>query len=325
MRIAIPDDYQDCVRHLKCFSALADHDVTVFNDTVKDIKTLAARFADAQALVLTRERTRITAELLDQLPGLQMISQTGKLAGHVDLAACTQRGVAVAEGSGTGSATAEMTWALIMASRRNLVSEANRLRGGLWQGSIGQQLQGQRLGIWSYGRIGQQVAAYGKAFGMRVWVWGRVGSRAKAQEDGVELAPSREAFFADSDVLSLHVRLNADTAGLVGAADLARMKPSALVVNTSRAELIAPGALVQALQLGRPGFSAVDVYEDEPVLGAAHPLLRLPNALCTPHLGYVETDNYERYFGLAFAHVNHFAAGRPTGLVNPEVMQQLRR
>jgi D-3-phosphoglycerate dehydrogenase len=325
MRIAIPDDYQDCVRHLKCFAALAEHDVTVFNDTVKDTKSLATRFADAQVIVLTRERTKITAELLDQLPHLQMISQTGRLAGHVDLAACTQRGVAVAEGSGTGSATAEMTWALIMASRRHLVSEANRLRVGLWQGSIGQQLQGQRLGIWSYGRIGQQVAAYGKAFGMRVWVWGRAGSSAKAQADGFELAPSREAFFSASDVISLHVRLNADTYGFVGEADLARMKSSALLVNTSRAELVAADALAQALRLGRPGFAAVDVYEDEPVLGAAHPLLHLPNALCTPHLGYVETDNYERYFGLAFDSINHFAAGRPTGLVNPEVMQQLRR
>ena len=325
MRIAIPDDYQDCVRHLQCFAALAEHDVTVFNDTVKDIKTLAARFADAQAIVLTRERTKITAELLDQLPQLQMISQTGKLAGHLDLAACTQRGIAVAEGSGTGSATAEMTWALIMASRRHLVSEANRLRGGLWQGSIGQQLQGQRLGIWSYGRIGQQVAAYGKAFGMRVWVWGRAGSSAKAQADGFELAPSRETFFSESDVISLHVRLNADTYAIVGEEDLARMKSSALLVNTSRAELIAPDALAQALRLGQPGFAAVDVYEDEPVLGAVHPLLQLPNALCTPHLGYVETDNYERYFGLAFDHINHFATGRPTGLVNPEVMQQLRR
>lgn len=325
MRIAIPDDYQDCVRQLKCFAALAGHEVRVFNDTVKDINTQAARFADVQAIVLTRERTRITAELLDQLPQLQIISQTGKLAGHVDLAACTQRGIAVAEGSGSGAATAEMTWALILASRRHLVSEANRLRGGLWQGSLGQQLQGQRLGIWSYGRIGQQVAAYGRAFGMRVWVWGRAGSIANAVADGFECAPSREAFFADSDVISLHVRLNADTAGLVDAADLARMKPGALVVNTSRAELIAPGALVQALQLGRPGFAAVDVYEDEPVLGAAHPLLQLPNALCTPHLGYVEADNYERYFGLAFEHINHFAAGRPTGLVNPEVMQQRPR
>lgn len=325
MRIVIPDDYQDCVRHLKCFTALADHDVTVFNDTAKDLKTLAARFADAQAIVLTRERTRITAELLDQLPHLRIVSQTGKLAGHVDLAACTQRGIAVAEGSGTGSATAEMTWALIMASRRNLVAEANRLRSGLWQGSIGQQLQGQRLGIWSYGRIGQQVAAYGRAFGMRVWVWGRAGSMAKAQADGFELAPAREAFFADSDVISLHVRLNADTQGIVNEADLASMKSTALLVNTSRAELIAPGALAQALRLGRPGFAAVDVYEDEPVLGAAHPLLQLPNALCTPHLGYVETDNYERYFGLAFDHINHFSAGRSTGLINPEVLQQQQR
>lgn len=325
MRITIPDDYQDCVRHLQCFGALADHDVTVFNDTAKDIDSLAARFADAQAIVLTRERTRITAELLDRLPHLQIISQTGKLAGHVDLAACTQRGIAVAEGSGTGSATAELAWALIMASRRKLVAEANRLRSGLWQGSVGQQLQGQRLGIWSYGRIGQQVAAYGRAFGMQVWVWGRAGSLAQAQADGFELAPTREAFFADSDVISLHVRLNADTHGLVNEADLARMKTSALLVNTSRAELVAPGALVQALHRGRPGFAAVDVYEDEPVLGAAHPLLQLPNALCTPHLGYVEADNYERYFGLAFDHINHFAAGRSTGLVNPEVMTQRRR
>lgn len=325
MRITIPDDYQDCVRHLPCFAALADHDVTVFNDTAKDIDSLAARFADAQAIVLTRERTRITAELLDRLPHLQIISQTGKLAGHVDLAACTQRGIAVAEGSGTGAATAELAWALIMASRRNLVAEANRLRSGLWQGSVGQQLHGQRLGVWSYGRIGQQVAAYGRAFGMRVWVWGRAGSLAQAQADGFELAPSREAFFAESDVISLHVRLNADTRGLVHEADLARMKTSALLVNTSRAELIAPDALVKALHLGRPGFAAVDVYEDEPVLGAAHPLLQLPNALCTPHLGYVENDNYERYFGLAFDHINHFAAGRSTGLVNPEVMTLRRR
>lgn len=320
MRIAIPDDYQDCVRRLKCFCALAAHEVTIFNDTVKDSRALAARLSNAQAIVLTRERTKITAELLDQLPQLQIISQTGKLAGHVDLAACTQRGIAVAEGSGTGAATAEMAWALILASRRHLVAEVNRLHSGLWQGSIGQQLQGQRLGIWSYGRIGQQVAAYGKAFGMQVWVWGRAASCAKAQADGFELAPSRAAFFSDSDVISLHVRLNADTRGIVDASDLARMKLTALLVNTSRAELIAPGALVRSLELGRPGFAAVDVYEDEPVLGAAHPLLQLPNALCTPHLGYVENDNYERYFGIAFDNINHFAAGKPINLVNPEVM-----
>ena len=242
----------------------------------------------------------------------------------MDLEACTQRGIAVAEGSGTGAATAEMTWALVLASRRHLVAEANRLRSGLWQGTVGQQLQGQRLGVWGYGRIGQQVAAYGRAFGMRVWIWGRAASMAQAQADGFEQAPSREDFFAQSDVLTLHLRLHADTRGIVGAQDLARMQPSALLVNTSRAELITPGSLVQALQQGRPGFAAVDVYESEPVLGAAHPLLQLENALCTPHLGYVERDNYERYFGLAFEHINAFAAGRPSGLVNPEVMQVQR-
>ena len=325
MRIAIPDDYQDCVRNLQCFAALTQHEVSVFHDSVSDNASLARRFAGAQALVLTRERTRITAELLDQLPQLLIISQTGKLAGHVDLEACTQRGIAVAEGSGTGAATAEMTWALVLASRRHLVAEANRLRSGLWQGTVGQQLQGQRLGVWGYGRIGQQVAAYGRAFGMRVWIWGRAASMAQAQADGFEQAPSREDFFAQSDVLSLHLRLHADTRGIVGAQDLARMQPSALLVNTSRAELITPGSLVQALQQGRPGFAAVDVYESEPVLGAAHPLLQLENALCTPHLGYVERDNYERYFGLAFEHINAFAAGRPSGLVNPEVMSQRRR
>jgi D-3-phosphoglycerate dehydrogenase len=204
------------------------------------------------------------------------------------------------------------------------VAEANRLRAGQWQGSVGQQLLGQRLGVWSYGRIGSQVAAYGRAFGMRVWAWGRAGSTAQALADGYEVAPSREAFLAESDVISLHVRLNAETRGMVTPADLERMKPTALLVNTSRAELVAPHALAQALRQGRPGFAAVDVYEDEPVLGAAHPLLALPNALCTPHLGYVEHDNFERYFGMAFDNINHFAAGRPSGLVNPEALARAR-
>jgi D-3-phosphoglycerate dehydrogenase len=318
MRIVIPDDYQDCVRGLDCFAKLAGHDVQVFNDTVHDTAALAARFAGAEAIVLTRERTRIDAALLDRLPSLRLIAQTGKLAGHVDLAACTARGVLVAEGSGAGSATAELAWALALASRRHLVDEATRLRQGLWQGHLGQQLGGQRLGVWSYGRIGRQVAAYGRVFGMKVWVWGRDASTAAARADGFEVAPSREAFFAESDVISLHVRLNADTLGLVDAQDLGRMKTAALLVNTSRAELIAPGALAQALARGRPGFAAVDVYEAEPVLGADHPLLRLPNVLCTPHIGYVEKDNYERYFGIAFDHIRAFAAGTLTDVVNPE-------
>jgi D-3-phosphoglycerate dehydrogenase len=320
MRIAIPDDYQDCVRGLDCFGKLAGHDVRIFNDSVKGIDALAARFAEAEAIVLTRERTRIDAALLDRLPHLRLISQTGKLAGHVDLEACTARGVLVAEGSGAGSATAEIAWALALASRRHLVSEANRLRQGKWQGHLGQQLSGQRLGVWSYGRIGRQVAGYGRAFGMQVWVWGREASTATARADGFEVAPSREAFFAQSDVISLHVRLGAETTGIVTAQDLARMKPTALLVNTSRAELIAPGALEHALARGRPGFAAVDVYEQEPVLGADHPLLALPNVLCTPHIGYVEKDNYERYFGIAFDNVVAFAQGRLTQVVNPEVL-----
>lgn len=320
MHIAIPDDYQDCVRHLDCFPKLAGHDVHIYNDTVTGTDALAARFADAEAVVLTRERTRIDAALLDRLPKLKLLSQTGKLASHVDLAACTARGVLVAEGSGAGSATAELTWALALASRRHLVDEANRMRQGQWQGHLGQQLGGQRLGVWSYGRIGKQVAAYGRVFGMKVWVWGREASTAAARADGFEVAPSREAFFAQSDVLSLHVRLNAQTHGMVTAADLARMKPTALLVNTSRAELIAEGALAQALAAGRPGFGAIDVYEQEPVLARDHPLLALPNLLCTPHIGYVEKDNYERYFGIAFDNINAYAEGRLTQVVNPEAL-----
>ena len=320
LRIAIPDDYPDCVRNLDCFARLAGHEVTVFRDTLTDVGALARRLQGFDALVLTRERTAITAELLDRLPALKIISQTGRLAGHVDLAACTERGVLVADGRGSGAATAELTWALVLGSRRHLVAEANRLRAGQWQGHLGQQLRGQRLGVWSYGRIGRQVAAYGQAFGMKVWVWGREASTAAARTDGFEVAPSRAAFFEGSDVVSLHVRLNAQTHSLITAADLALMRPDALLVNTSRAELVAEGALAAALYRGRPGFAAVDVYEQEPVLGADHPLLALPNALCTPHIGYVERDNFENYFGQAFDNINAFAAGAPQNLVNPEAV-----
>lgn len=323
MRIVIPDDYQDCIRHLDCFAKLAGHEITVFNDSVTDIDELAERFAGAQALVLIRERTRITAELLDKLPDLRLISQTAKVSGHIDLAACTARGIAVTEGSGGPVATAELAWALIMASRRHLVAEANRLNSGQWQGYLGQQLQGQTLGVWSYGRIGKLVAGYGRAFGMKVWVWGRSESTGRAQADGFEVAPSRERFFADSDVLTLHLRLNADTAGIVTESDLALMKKTALFVNTSRAELVAPDALTSALDGGRPGFAAVDVYENEPVLGARHPLLNRDNVLCTPHIGYVERNSYELYLGTAFDNLLAFAAGRPVNLANPDVLSRL--
>lgn len=322
MRIVIPDDYQDCVRHLDCFSKLAGHEITVFNDSVTDVNELAARFAGAQALVLIRERTHITAELLDKLPDLRMISQTAKVSGHIDLAACSKRGIVVSEGSGGPTPTAELAWALIMASRRHLVPEANRLNSGQWQGYLGQQLHGQTLGIWSFGRIGKLVAGYGKAFGMKVWVWGRSESIARAQANGFEAAASRERFFAESDVLTLHLRLNADTAGIVKLSDLARMKPDALFVNTSRAELVEPGALVQALDAGQPGYAAVDVYETEPVLDTGHPLLNRANVLCTPHIGYVERNNYELYLGTAFDNVLAFAAGRPANLANPDVLSR---
>ncbi|OZI19499.1 3-phosphoglycerate dehydrogenase [Bordetella genomosp. 9] len=321
MRIAIPDDYQDCVRSLDCFARLAGHDVAIYHDNVKDVDALAERFRDAEAIVLTRERTQVGADLLRRLPQLRLISQIGKVAPHLDVAACTAHGVAVAEGSGSGAATAELAWALMLASRRHLVAEANRLRAGLWQGTLGQELRGQRLGVWSYGRIGKQVANYGRAFGMKVWVWGGPGSTAQARQDGIEVAPNRESFFADSDVLTLHLRLGASTQAAIGAADLARMKTTALIVNTSRAELIAPGALETALRAGRPGYAAVDTFESEPILGADHPLLHLPNALCTPHLGFVEKDNYEAYFGTAFDNINAFCAGTPTHLVNPEVLR----
>ena len=321
LRIAIPDDYQNCIRSLACFSKLAGHQVTVFNDTLHDDAALAERLQNFDALVLTRERTAISAALLAHLPQLRIISQTGKVADHIDIDACTARGVAVVDGRGSGSATAELTWALVLASRRYLVNEVNRLQVGQWQGHLGQQLSGQRLGVWSYGRIGRQIAAYGKAFGMKVWVWGRLASLADARADGFEVAPSRAAFFAESDVLSLHVRLNAQTHGLVTAEDLALMRENALFVNTSRAELVTQGALVTALEKGHPGFAAVDVYEAEPVLGAQDPLVRHPRALCTPHIGFVERDNYELYFGIAFDNLNAFASGQAQNLINPEVLK----
>lgn len=321
MHIVIPDDYQDCVRHLDAFKLLSGHQVTIYNDTVADIDTLAARFADAEALVLTRERTAITPALLARMPKLKIISQTGKVSNHIKVADCTARGVAVAEGSGGPTATAELTWALLLAAMRHLPQEVARLKGGLWQHTLGRQVKGKRLGVWAYGKIGKIVAGYGKAFGMQVWVWGREGSVAAARADGFEVAPSREAFFADSDIVTLHVRLNADTRGLVKAADLARMKADALLVNTSRAELIEADALVNALRAGRPGLAAVDVYEAEPVLGATHPLLAMPNVVCTPHLGYVERSNYEMYYGDAFSNILAYAQGMPKNIANPEVLK----
>ncbi|HEX7149891.1 MAG TPA: D-2-hydroxyacid dehydrogenase family protein [Thermoanaerobaculia bacterium] len=298
MHIVIPDDYQDAVRHLDCFGKLAGHTVTIYNDTVKDLDALAGRFRDADALVLIRERTAIDETLLARLPKLKAIAQTGRGTAHIDVAACERRGVKLLTGTGSPYAPAELTWALILAASRGVAVEAARLRAGRWQTLLGRSLRVRTLGIWGYGKIGALVAGYGRAFGMHVVAYGREGSRERAVADGFTFAADADALCAQSDVLSLHLRLTEETRGLVTAGHLTQMKPDALLVNTSRAELIEEGALVQALRNGRPGFAAVDVYEDEPTTG--HPLLQMDNALCTPHLGYVERDSYELYFGQAF-------------------------
>ncbi|HEY0159958.1 MAG TPA: D-2-hydroxyacid dehydrogenase family protein [Thermoanaerobaculia bacterium] len=317
MRIVIPDDYQDAVRGLNCFAKLAGHDVTIYRDTVKDTEELAARFRDADALVLIRERTAIDDALLARLPNLRLISQTGKGAAHIDLDACARRGIEVAVGTGSPYAPAELTWALVLAAMRRIRSEAARMRDGGWQGELGTTVRGRILGILGYGKIGSLVAGYGRAFGMHVLVWGREGSRDRALADGFSFAKSRNVLFETSDVLSLHLRLTKETRGIVTARDLALMKNTALLVNTSRAELIEPGALEAALRAGHPGMAAVDVYEEEPA-PATEPLLQLPNVLCTPHLGYVERDSYELYFGQAFDNVLAFAAsGRAASVTNP--------
>lgn len=314
MRVVIPEDYQRVVQSLDCFRLLEGFDVRVYHDHVCDPDLLAERFADAQALVLTRERTRIDAALLARLPNLKLISQTGRAGPHIDLQACRERGVTVAEGSGSPIAAAELTWALILNARRQLREAINGLYTGRWQVNLGQRLYGQTLGIWGYGKIGRRLARYAAAFDMRVLVWGSEASRQAAVADGHEAAPTREAFFEQADVLSLHLRLLPATWHCVGAADLARMKPDALLVNTSRAELIAPGALLEALDRGLPGQAALDVFEQEPILQVDHPLLRHPRVLCTPHLGYVERHSYEAYFGEAFANVRAFLREQPAGL-----------
>jgi D-3-phosphoglycerate dehydrogenase / 2-oxoglutarate reductase len=327
MKIAILDDYQDAVRQLDCFALLQQHEVKVFNNSARGVGQLAIRLADFDALVLIRERTSITRPLFSRLPKLKLISQTGKVSGHVDVAAATAAGVAIAEGVGDPTAPAELTWALIMAAMRRVPAYADNLKFGTWQAAslnpayngLGRVLKGRTLGIWGYGKIGRMVAGYGRAFGMRVLVWGREASLAAATQDGFEAAASRAAFFSDADVLTLHLRLNDATRGTVTAEDLALMKNDALLVNTSRAELIVAGALEAALTCGRPGFAALDVFESEPLTPDA-PLLRMENVLATPHLGYVEKNSYELYFRAAFENIVNFADGKPSGILNPQVL-----
>jgi len=335
MNIIILDDYQDAVRKLQCASKLEHLNAKVFTNTVKGIGQLSVRLRDAEVLVLIRERTAFPRQLLEKLPKLRLISQTGRVGSHIDVEACTRLGIAVAEGVGSPVAPAELTWALIMAAMRRLPQYIANLKHGAWQQSglkaaamppnfnIGMKLEGKTLGIWGYGKVGRRIAGYGRAFGMNVTVWGSEASRNQARADGLLPAPTREAFFDTCDVLSLHLRLTDATRGIVTLDDLTRMKPTALFVNTSRAELIDEGALVSALNRGRPGMAAVDVFETEPIL-QGHPLLRLENAVCTPHIGYVEQDNYELYFGAAFANVINFIHNEPSHLVNPEALKVLR-
>ena len=335
MNIVILDDYQDAVRKLECASKLDAYQAKVYTNTVKGIGQLSVRLKDADILVLIRERTHITSALLSKLPRLKLISQTGRAGAHIDLQACTERGIAVAEGTGSPVAPAELTWALIMAAMRRLPQYIGNLKHGAWQQSglkassmpanfgLGTTLSGKTLGVWGYGRIGKLIAGYGKAFGMHVVVWGSEVSRAAAVQDGHLAAPSREIFFSHSDVLSLHLRLTEDTRGIVTATDLAAMKPTALLVNTSRAELIESDALLGALNRGRPGMAAVDVFETEPIL-QGHALLRLENCICTPHIGYVENGNYEMFFSAAFDNVVNFIKGTPTNIINPGALQVRR-
>nr|WP_256557979.1 D-2-hydroxyacid dehydrogenase family protein [Marinobacterium sedimentorum] len=304
---------------MDCFSRLRDFEVEVYHDSVASMDTLVARFASADALVLTRERTCIDDALLARLPRLKLISQTGKVAAHIDVAACHRRGVAIAEGTGSPVAPAELTWTLIMAAMRGLVPAVNAMQQGRWQVNIGDCLAGKTLGIWGFGKIGRRLARYAEAFDMEVLVWGREDSRRAAGELGLGVAASKAEFFTACDVLSLHLRLNADTRGLVHYEDLIRMKTDALFVNTSRAELVEPGALQQALQLGRPGRAALDVYEQEPVIDAGYWALKMDKVLCSPHLGYVERAGYELYFDAAFSNVVQFFAGRPANIINPQV------
>ncbi len=306
MKIAILDDYQNCVPTLSCFPKLRDHNVTVFNDTLKSTTALAERLKPFEAVVLTRQRTNITRELLHSLPNLKLISQTGKVGSHIDLKACEDLGVTVMDGEGTGEATAELNILLILAALRNLPTEINRMRDGKWQGTLGRKLSGKTLGVYGYGKIGQQICELGKAFGANLLVWGRGSSISKAIADGYGVAKSRESFFSSCDILSVQLRLTPETAHIIKLSDLQLMKHDALFVNASRAELVEPGALEIALKMGRPGHAAVDVYEDEPVFDSKHPLLQLPNCLCTPHLGFVEKDNYEAYYGIAFDNILEF-------------------
>jgi D-3-phosphoglycerate dehydrogenase len=326
MRVTILDDYHDTVRTLACFRQLDGHEITIWNDHIQDVDALAARLADTEALVLIRERTAIRTPLLERLPRLKLISQRSVYP-HIDVDTCTRLGIVVSSNQHAGTpsfSTAELTWGLMIAAMRQIPQQMAAIKAGKWQIGVGTTLRHKTLGVFGYGRIGAAVASYGRAFGMNVLIWAREVTLLKARADGYETAASKAAFFEQCDVITLHMRLVEATRGIVTGADLARMKPTALLVNTSRAPLIEPDALVNALRLGRPGMAAVDVFEDEPVLDPKHPLLNMSNVVCTPHLGYVSRDEYEVQFTDIFDQITAYVAGTPINVVNPDVLPKAR-
>lgn len=323
MKIVVLDDYADVFRKSADFPRLKDHEVVVFRDTEKDPDTLAARMKDAAAVVATQERTEFPRALIEKLPRLELIAQTGSHRHHFDRAACTEKGILICvapSGSTKAYSTAELTWGLILASVRHIPYEVQQLKQGNWQSTAGTELYGKTLGVYGLGKIGGMVAEVGRAFGMKVSCWGRESSKEKARKEGYAVPESREAFFAGADVLTLHLFADEGTRGIVKAADLACMKPTSLLVNTSRMRLLEDDALVAALKQGRPGFAAVDVYEEEPVLEGNHPLLGMPNVLCTPHLGYAVHEKYESFYRTAIDSIVAFASGKPINVYNPEAL-----
>jgi D-3-phosphoglycerate dehydrogenase len=324
MNIVVPDDYHGLLPELACFGKLAGHNVHVLRDVAPTFETLVEKLRDAEIIVAVRERTSYTRALLEQLPRLRLIAQTGRSAHSVDLKACTELGIAVCAGSHASPYTvAEHTWALIFASLRRIADDAALMKQGLWRNWFSTSLRGKTLGVYGLGKIGEPVAATGASFGMKVLAYARETTAARAKALGYEAAGSRQTFFEEADVLSVNLRMSEATRGIITADDLARMKPTALIVNTARAELFAPGVLVDALKKGRPGFAATDVYENEPVQNGEHPLLKMPNAICTPHSAWLEPTTYELYFGEAFEQVAAYAAGRPVKLLNPEVVPEV--
>lgn len=323
MKIAVLDDYQDAFRKVSSFERLKDHEVVVFHDSERDPVKLAERLKDADAVVLTQQRSSFPRAVIERLPKLKLIVQTGSHRDHIDWTACAEKGITAlgTRVGGTLNSTAELTWALMLASVRHIPHEAQQLKQGVWQSKvIGTELYGKTLGVYALGRIGSMVAQVGRAFGMKVLCWGRAASQKRACEAGYEVAASREAFFARPDIVSLHIHYLKETRGIVTAADLACMKPTALLVNTSRAGLIEEGALVEALRKGRPGFAAVDVYENEPVVGGNHPLLKMPNVICTPHLGYAVQEKYEEFYRHAIDGILGFASGNPVNVLDVKVL-----